>query len=1145
MGKFRGPHRSSRRSRPTIFRRGSLEQLEARALLHGGDDMHAVDTADVGPTPITVLDLGDAQAAGLLAFAQASGLNSPTVGAPGTPVHSTVFDLENLSDVDVSPLTPWNLSFDRTTQTVWFVNRGSGAVNIRPTPPNPPTSGNQIVQFDPATNRLRIYALNAIIPSSDPHGIFFDFETHLTPRVWFVKRNADRISYVDLERNEIVSYDLRQLLGESADSIEAHAVTVDRRGTVWVTDVVGNRVLELEFDFTLDPDSRVGPTPSLNSRVGILTSHQLPPPRHPVNVDGRPASGPHGIDVVVDDRTNEAYVYVTRLSDGTVNLLRPGTGLNGADVWFDWNLDELIRAELSINTSNPATKVGDPQFISVDTNETPGFPEDDRLFFADSGPQPNLNLNNVIRELRPGNVLTDRNFATSPVRTWEVPTPQGLPASAVHGQPTQTLVDREGNALFADRVYGIGRLDTRNEVFSKQDTGTIPLFEAPVNRVETTPRRIRLEPIPQGMQTGFRLDPRTVVLPPGRVIPPPPLNNSLLADRSIANGLDQYEIRNNPNANGGQGSGVFRVTLNAANVLYGSLPLPTGEDKVSASVYAETPRRQMSLVVGPDDARKAFQVLRDGSLVVTEKEENSVVDQQTNLTLKFAGPHFYGDSSAVLQGDQVSVFGRDLRGGLSVYQVVGFDPASLAWTSRQLGGTESVLASDPKAFLHPTRGAAAMVTTSGGHLLMVFADNGQAIDLTATHQTPADEEHVYSTVGVVVQGDQIFAYGTNQRGDLIEYTVQLDGGANARKVPLTGGRETQVFQDVAAIGVGTVRHVFATDGSSRLVHVALSADGSILVEENLTELTKNLAAGYASYQQDFAGRVYSGVTPAIAPNGDLFVYGTTGRELIEFRRPVGGSWQATNLTEGLPANRVFGAPTAYILPDGARHALQINEDGEVIEYYQLAGGLPFVTQNITLLRGNSASPPVFPPENRPVTDPNAGDPFLPTDPDPRAGDQPTHTGAGAATLNLVESGLGAIGVGFGHIDSARDRDAFQFTSPRTGRLIIDFKAPYADLSLTVYGARRRVIARGGSSDFGSGEIALDVIEGQTYQLLIQGVRRSRGSYQLGIRSPESPRLGEVTSPYAQLLTRTDRSALPNPSTTRRALLSPRRRGAHR
>ena len=240
--------------------------------------------------------------------------------------------------------------------------------------------GNRVIQLDPATNQLRSYDLDLSLLDSDPHGIFFDFETHLTPRVWFVQRNADRVSYLDLESNELVSYDLRQLLGVDEDAIEVHAVTVDRRGNVWVTDVVGNRVLELDFDFMIASEGQQPvPTPSLNSRIGMLTVHTSRPSATRGTPRSLPASGPHGIDVVVDDTTNEAYVYVTELGDGTINLLRPGVG-GGADVWIDWNLDAPTAAE--------GMRGRRPQFLSVDTNETPGYPVDDRILFADSGLRP-------------------------------------------------------------------------------------------------------------------------------------------------------------------------------------------------------------------------------------------------------------------------------------------------------------------------------------------------------------------------------------------------------------------------------------------------------------------------------------------------------------------------------------------------------------------------------------------------------------------------------------------------------------------------------------------------------------------------------------------------------------------------------------
>jgi hypothetical protein len=112
----------------------------------------------------------------------------------------------------------------------------------------------------------------------------------------------------------------------------------------------------------------------------------------------------------------------------------------------------------------------------------------------------------------------------------------------------------------------------------------------------------------------------------------------------------------------------------------------------------------------------------------------------------------------------------------------------------------------------------------------------------------------------------------------------------------------------------------------------------------------------------FAGRVYGDLSAAVDPaSGDIYVEGTNGRDLVEFHLPArpGSLWQVTDLTNALPANRVFGTPAIYILPNGDRHILMINEDAELIEYYNVVPG-QLSTQNITLSLGNSGSPPSFP-----------------------------------------------------------------------------------------------------------------------------------------------------------------------------------------
>jgi hypothetical protein len=69
--------------------------------------------------------------------------------------------------------------------------------------------------------------------------------------------------------------------------------------------------------------------------------------------------------------------------------------------------------------------------------------------------------------------------------------------------------------------------------------------------------------------------------------------------------------------------------------------------------------------------------------------------------------------------------------------------------------------------------------------------------------------------------------------------------------------------------------------------------------------------------------------------------------------------QVNDLTNSLPANKVFGTPAIYILPNGDRHILMINEDAEMVEYYNVVPG-QLSTQDITLSLGNSGSPPSFP-----------------------------------------------------------------------------------------------------------------------------------------------------------------------------------------
>ena len=90
---------------------------------------------------------------------------------------------------------------------------------------------------------------------------------------------------------------------------------------------------------------------------------------------------------------------------------------------------------------------------------------------------------------------------------------------------------------------------------------------------------------------------------------------------------------------------------------------------------------------------------------------------------------------------------------------------------------------------------------------------------------------------------------------------------------------------------GLIRHVFGADGNSRLYHVAIGP-GGVITRENVTaQLTPDRVSGYSDYQLPYAGRVYSDVSAVIDPvTKDLYVYGTNGRDLIQFHQPVGGQW---------------------------------------------------------------------------------------------------------------------------------------------------------------------------------------------------------------------------------------------------------------
>jgi hypothetical protein len=201
--------------------------------------------------------------------------------------------------------------------------------------------------------------------------------------------------------------------------------------------------------------------------------------------------------------------------------------------------------------------------------------------------------------------------------------------------------------------------------------------------------------------------------------------------------------------------------------------------------------------------------------------------------------------------------------------------------------------------------------------------------------------------------------------------------------PISGQteRDVRVFQNIEAALVDGERHVYATDGNSRLVHYTIT-DGAA-VAENVTQIVVNAGTtfGYFDFQDPHGGRVYTGLEVLIGQDGRHFVYGTEGSSLVLFIREAGqsGNWRVSNLTNDtysiygdagdrtdsrapaarVPANAVFGSPGGYIEGNGDRHIFQINAEGEVVEYYIVfnqvpSGSVPrFHTQNINLRTGLS------------------------------------------------------------------------------------------------------------------------------------------------------------------------------------------------
>jgi hypothetical protein len=266
--------------------------------------------------------------------------------APGTPVYSTTYDLgqsllnngtlsaDGDSTTNINEF-PWTMSFDRTTQTIWVDLRGGDDM----TGGNTQGGGDRVMQIDPATGTYKLYDLQSpglaaqhpeapdYLLSSGPHGLFFDFETHITPRVWITQMQKGYLSYIDVAKNQLVSYNITSVLkglglvtGMIGNELSAdtHAVVVDARGVVWFSDMSDGLLLEF--------DPRQGD--ALNTNTGMLTIHKIPQAfldtaqgKSPIPSPMPPpptVAGPHGIDVVVDQVTGAVTVYAAMIGDGHV-----------------------------------------------------------------------------------------------------------------------------------------------------------------------------------------------------------------------------------------------------------------------------------------------------------------------------------------------------------------------------------------------------------------------------------------------------------------------------------------------------------------------------------------------------------------------------------------------------------------------------------------------------------------------------------------------------------------------------------------------------------------------------------------------------------------------------------------------------------
>ncbi len=908
-------------------------------------------------------------------------LNSITDAAGQTTL--TLSDSISVAVGDhVGWLRPWQMAFDKTTQTVWFTME----------------DGHYLGQFDPSTRAVDIYDVSIGGTAFDPHGVFFDFNTHLTPRVWFVYRNEQsapvgevpdqvlRVSYFDIAQRKTFTFDFTDIAGQfilentgstqgggggggggggtggggstvaASDAEElstlkvGHAVFVDATGSVWISAENSGTLVELDFDSS--PNR--GPA-TLDGLTGRAIAHVVPqsfgPDKTLVNDFQL-----HGIQTVVDERDRTTYVWMVDGGDRSgdsverLALLIPGE----SDNWFEFAIPRV------------ASGLSHMLFTAFDDNETPGIPDDDKLIFTDTGfgftgsgdgIVGSIDIGLIVRELRQGN---DVSTMKPQVHVVQVPTLPGTNSTDSNAAPIQSFVDRGGTAFFVDPQGGLARL-ALNESFPPT-TGALTNGALATTVLATVATVVGT---PQSTQITVQ---ETPTLLTQLDVKPDPISGSDPAralDRSQATGIDQYEVAVEA-LRRDTGEGPFRGAINAANTVYGSI---AQSDHLSVTIFAESARRQMSAVVSPlatpagaiTQARMAFQVIRDGSLILTARGDGMIADDQINLLAELSGPNaanftIAGEAAAVTMPDgTVHVMGRSTSSGVVQYTYTPsgadwehddlFNAANWSVSKRDVAGV--ILAEDTA----PGGPLGFTATTTDGHWLAIPIDPAMAVrDLTIESGNVA-AARVYSTVGTTQSGNTTFGYGTNQTGHLIEYQIN-SGGVSVRQIDAQS-RETRLLKSVEVLSTDDgVRHVFATDGVSRLVHWQIGSSG--VRQENVSQMTADNGQnfGYFPFQQPFTGRVYTYVEPLIEADGTIRVYGTNGGDLVEFTRTPDEQWRVANLTNDtnatfgadgpgfrVPANAVFGGPTGYIDANGGRHILQINGDGEVVEYFTFGDGL--------------------------------------------------------------------------------------------------------------------------------------------------------------------------------------------------------------